>query len=249
MWQAAEAVLVASAARGMPITATSLKRVTFVSDGTCYSTCAVIVANAYMRGLASVVTNGGVPGQPVGEMDISSGRACNVYDWNEGMYDPLTRIQFLSAYVIFLASGLPAVPLLPFPMSQSEGSSVCFAQREWYQAIPLGFDSLPSEFLRFPPSANMVFWPTGHIGNLMAIDSPPDQAKHDLMAILHFAYDAAPAPFKLHCNAGAVLVGSDARGAANYTGLLVFASILVLVLVIMLLVAFRRTVRKGTALV
>ena len=77
MWQAAEAAVAAAAAQGRPITATSLKRVTFVSDGTCFSTCSTIINNPYLRGLASVVTYGGVPGLPAGEMEISSGRgAC-----------------------------------------------------------------------------------------------------------------------------------------------------------------------------
>jgi len=181
----------------------SLKSVKFVSDGTCFSACAVMVDSPFLRGLASVVTFGGIPGDD--KMDISSGRGGNRAPWGEVQYNNVTGLEFIAAYVLGLTPlSEGAAPPLPFPMSMANGATVSFAQREIYNTVPLGFHALPSEWLRFPPSHHLRWWPKRYV-----FTPAPE-----FVDLYQRVADTEPRLFALPCNSNEVLKMNAAEASA-----------------------------------
>jgi len=131
-----------------------LKHITYLSDGTCGSTCSVAGSTAYLDGLATFVTYGGVKGSP---MDITSFNGGNVGTYQSAAGSSLSKAALDSiadADIFYPESQPPNWPFLPVPLNIYKAR---FAQRAEYPRA-LGPKALPREWYQIPASYHLDIW-------------------------------------------------------------------------------------------
>mmetsp|Transcript_43407 Transcript_43407/g.108990 ORF Transcript_43407/g.108990 Transcript_43407/m.108990 type:complete len:539 (+) Transcript_43407:3-1619(+) len=171
---------------------TQLKHVTYVSDGLCGSTCSVASTRPYLDGLATFVTFGGVPGQPLDITTLNGGNvaAYQMMSSSRGLWTDAVSAM-VDAAVFFPNETLPSWPFLPIPLNIH---TVSFAQRAQYPRV-LGTRALPREWYLVPGSYHLNIWTSIE---LTSYTVPPRQrqlARQKLYEIYSRTAALPPKPF------------------------------------------------------
>jgi hypothetical protein len=184
-----------------------VSKIKIVSDGQMGSTGSVVPTTAYTYGLASVVTFGGIQGQP---MDITSFNGGNVNQWND-FWPTAAPASFFWNTVLSTPSSqgcsgfdCPWSHYLPVPGK----ITASYAQSGHILVDQLGEESLWREWYLLPGSHHVDFWPAfGNLANPAATYA--DASTGDFIIgpafwqQLHHLYQqakiAAPATFQCDC--------------------------------------------------
>jgi len=155
-----------------------LAHVTYLSDGTCGSTCSVSTTSPFLDGMSTVVTYGGVKGEA---MDMTSFNGGNVglYQSSEQSDDDLSKASLdsvVDASVFHPAAEPPNWPFLPVPLNLY---SLNFAQRATYPRA-LGPKALPREWYLIPASYHLDVWVPHTFEVFEALQEPALRALHGL---------------------------------------------------------------------
>lgn len=136
----------------------NLTQITYLSDGTCGSTCSVSSSTPFLEGLSTFVTYGGVPGE---SMDITSFNGGNVGTYQSRSWsiwkEALDHVIDMSLF--HPQEAPPAWPFLPVPLNLYK---VRFAQRAEYPR-PLGSRALPREWYEIPASFHLDMWTSDNL--------------------------------------------------------------------------------------
>lgn len=157
---------------------TKLKRITYISDGLCGSTCSVSSTTPFIDGLSTFVTFGGVPGEP---MDITSFNGGNVKTYQDGRPEGYSLWKdaldtFIDAWIYFPDSKGPSRFFLPVPLNVY---MVRFAQRAEYPRA-LGPKALPREWYLIPASYHLNVWSSDNLNTYRDASKKAKETLFDL---------------------------------------------------------------------
>lgn len=161
-----------------------VKTVRILSDGTCASTCSEMVTRQYLDGLATVITYGGIVGQP---MDISSVNGVGSIDWQNPVGDGLWRTalkSFLDKNIWYPEVTPTSWPFMPIPLAMHEVSITQRAQ----VARALGPNALPREWYRLPSQHHLEYYTRKRLNQNPENYKANDQ--HSLDALIHLYMEA-----------------------------------------------------------
>jgi len=150
-----------------------LRRLTYLSDGLCGSTCSVSSTEPYLEGLSTFVTFGGVKGET---MDITSFNGGNVAEYQPFWHHALEPT--IDASIFFPEATPPRWPFAPVPMNLAYLS---YAQRAQYPRA-LGADALPREWYKIPASYHLDVWPKESLRDFARLSREGKRQLYDLYA-------------------------------------------------------------------
>lgn len=165
-----------------------LTHITYLSDGTCGSTCSVSSSTPFLEGMATFVTFGGVKGE---RMDITSFNGGNVGTYqsqHDGSLAKYSLDSFADASIFHPESEAPNWPFLPVPLNIYK---LRFAQRAEYPRA-LGPKALPREWYLIPAPYHLDRWTTHSFKDLGALEAP---AMKELRELYLETAAKAPKPF------------------------------------------------------